>query len=310
MEQENENHNGRDDHLLTEGNGERPNRFVDQASSIVDDLNFDTFQAGFDLLDFFFDAFDDVAWVFTESHHNHASNRFRAIQVDGTAAEFWPELDVSQITNPNRNSVTSSDHRCFNIFDGLSDIVVRSDETTTSNDVFHAARLDRFGTHIKVRFSNSLHELVERDLVETKSVRVDFNLILPDITAHAGDFTDARNGLQFIFHHKVLQASKFRQVGVFSGLKRVIKNLAETGRIGSECRRDAFRQSRGCSPQLFRHSGPGPIKIRMVFECDLDKAVAEQALAANGFCFRDSEHRDRERVGNLIFDVLGRSARP
>ena len=48
----------------------------------------------------------------------------------------------------------------------------------------------------------------------------------------------------------------------------------------------------------------------MVFECHLDKAVAKKAFAANRFCLRDCEHRDRERVGNLIFDVLGRSARP
>ena len=118
--------------------------------------------------------------------------------------------------------------------------------------------------------------------MKAKLVGVDFDLVLANVTADRRDLADPFDRLQLVLHNEVLQTAKFGQPHTFLGwLKRVVVNLPQSGGVWSKLRDDAIGQLRGRTSELLRNSTACPIEVNFVLERDLDKAVAEHALATH-----------------------------
>ena len=76
--------------------------------------------------------------------------------------------------------------------------------------------------------------------VPTRYPQSNRDLILAYVSAHAGNFADAGNGLQLIFHDEVLQAAEFGQVHAGWRFKHIVEDLAQAGCIGTERRHNAI----------------------------------------------------------------------
>ena len=68
--------------------------------------------------------------------------------------------------------------------------------------------------------------------MKAKLVRIDFDLILANVTADRRDLADPFDRLQLVLHNEVLHAAKFCEPHAFLGwLKRVVVNLSQSGRV-------------------------------------------------------------------------------
>ena len=98
----------------------------------------------------------------------------------------------------------------FDIGKGLVRPFVRTDEAAAANDELHPTGFNRLRTYVDVRVLDGFDQSIEWDVMKTQLVGINFDLVLADIAAHAGNFADSRHGLQLVFHHEVLQASQAR----------------------------------------------------------------------------------------------------
>ncbi len=108
--------------------------------------------------------------------------------------------------------------------------------------------------------------------------------------------------------HPVLQRAQFRERHLL-GDDRILIDPADTGRVRTERRRDAGRQTLGRGIEIFEHAASRPIGIGAVLEDDVDEGDAEEGEAAHHLRPRHGQHRRRQRIGDLIFDDLRRLPR-
>ena len=62
--------------------------------------------------------------------------------------------------------------------------------------------------------------------------------------------------------------------------------------------------------QVFDDARARPVEIRAVLEDDEDIRIAEHRLRAHGLDMRRSQQAGDDRIGHLVFDDVGRLARP
>ena len=118
--------------------------------------------------------------------------------------------------------------------------------------------------------------------MKTQLVWIDFDLVLANIATDRSDFANPLDGLQVVFDHEVLQASELRQVHAGFGRNQyIIENLPQACRIGAKLRNNTLRQLRRGGSQLFRNATSCPVKVDLIFERHLHKAVSEHAFPAN-----------------------------
>ena len=88
-------------------------------------------------------------------------------------------------------------------------------------------------------------------------------------------------------------------------LQRVPEHLAEGRRIRSECRGDARRQRpRWQAVELLDDARTRPVELDVFLEDDVDRAETEYGVAPHVLHAGHAEQRDRQRVADLVIDVL------
>src|SRR5690625_5880840 len=136
------------------------------------------------------------------------------------------------------------------------------------------------------------------------------------MTANTGYFTDAFGGYRAETHGPVLQAAQFVQVpaarriafGVAS-LKRVPEHLAQGGGIRPQGGLNAGGQGiRGQTGELFQQARAGPVKPYALIENHRNTGKTKHGQAAHIPYARHAHQGGAERVGDLVFHVLGRTA--
>ena len=90
----------------------------------------------------------------------------------------------------------------------------------------------------------------------------------------------------------------------------VLIDPTDTGSVGAKSRRDPFRQLAADPLHVLQHSAARPVDVRAVLEDDVNKRVAEHRLSTHGFHPWCRKQGRNDRVGNLVFDELGATARP
>ena len=124
---------------------------------------------------------------------------------------------MRDIADADWDAFTLEDHGLFNVGNRFGLISVGTKKAFTTNDKLHASRFDRLCPDVKVGPLDRHGQLVQRDVVETKFVRVDFDLILPNIATNRRDFADTFDRLQFVLDDEVLQAAKLGEIHAFFG---------------------------------------------------------------------------------------------
>src|ERR1051325_5896241 len=87
----------------------------------------------------------------------------------------------------------------------------------------------------------------------------------------------------------------------------VLVNPADSGRVGTDYRVDAFGEHAFDRIQIFNDAGAGPINVRAVFENDVDERLSEHRLAPHEFHFWSGDETRGNRVRNLVLDQVGRA---
>ena len=92
--------------------------------------------------------------------------------------------------------------------------------------------------------------------------------------------------------------------------ERVFENPADAGRVRADHRIHAFRQRAAHRVQIFDHARARPVDVGAVLENDVDERFAEHRFAADEFHFRRGDEDGGNRIGDLVFDQIGRAAFP
>ena len=83
---------------------------------------------------------------------------------------------------------------------------------------------------------------------------------------------------------------------------------ADTGGVRPQARGYPGRQSAGNKIQIFENPRAGPVQIGSVLENDVDEGKTEKRVAPDHLGKGDAQHGRGQRVGDLVFDHLGRLA--
>src|SRR4030088_213595 len=92
--------------------------------------------------------------------------------------------------------------------------------------------------------------------------------------------------------------------------ERVLVNPTNASGVRSDDRIDTFWQGTSHRVQIFDYSRPGPINVRTILKDDVNERFTEHRFTANKFNLRRRNKFGRDRVGNLIFNQVGRTAFP
>ena len=196
---------------------QRRHRLVDQSAAIVDAVDGHSLQRWRYRGNLGFHAVDDDSRILAVSHHDHAANRFGSVVIQCTATKIRANLHIGNVADANGNSVTLHDDGVLDVLDRFVFVTARAEEPLAADDELHAGRFDCLSTDVQVRSLDRHRQLVERYVVKAKLVRIDFDLILANVTADRRDLADPFDRLQLVLHNEVLHAAKFCEPHAFIG---------------------------------------------------------------------------------------------
>ena len=92
--------------------------------------------------------------------------------------------------------------------------------------------------------------------------------------------------------------------------EHILIDPTRTGRVRADRRMHIGRKPAGNRLQILHNPRTGPINVGPVFEDNKNIRIAEHRLRAHGFDVRRCEQRGHNRVGDLVFDDVGRFTFP
>ena len=259
-------------------------------------------QPGLERRDLLLDPLDDVDGADPVARDHDAPDRlFRAFD-QGTGPEGIADLHLGDLADEDRHAVLGAD-------DDLLDIAQALDEPQAADDRPGAARLDDIAADVAVAPHHRVDDGGERDAEGAQAVRVDVDLILPDDAPDARHLGDAWHGVELIADEPVLERPQVPE-RVALPLDRVPEDVADAGGVRAERRHDARRQRLRDQVQPLQHPRAGEVEVDRVLEDDVDHREAKGRGRPHHAHAGQPLEADRERVGDLVLDLLRRAARP
>ncbi len=310
MEQE-KNDDNRDEHgLLGQRVLERVERAVNQFAAVIKGFDADARrQARRNLRNLGFHVADDLHRVFAGAHDNDAADGFVPADVKRAAPEIAADLHGRHVLEINRRAAALRQ-------DDVLQIRIGIDEADAAHDKFHPVFLNHLAADVQIALLYGVHDHLHRHVHRAHPQRRDINLILPHESADARDFRHAGNGVELITHEPVLNRAEPAQIvaAVWRELRVnveiILVNPAETGRIRAEHRRDPGGHRAAEIIQPLQHARPREIIVNLVIENNRDEREAEHGIGADGLHARESLQIHRERICDLILDLLRAAPRP
>ena len=240
---------------------------------------------------------DDFQGIAAVAHDDNAGDDLsRAVEVRGAAPDVRTEHDLTDIPDADRRAILT----CKN--DAL-DVPGRLGVTAPANHVLGPGRLEQACADLTVAGTHRIRHAGDRDPVGAQAIRIDVDLILLSEPAERCDLGHARNRFQVILEIPVLVRAQLRQtVPARFVLQDVLKNPAQTGRIGTDLGFDPRGQPRGRAGEVLECPGACPIDIRALFEDHVNVRETEVRDAADRSNPRGAGHRGNDRIGDLVFD--------
>ena len=149
----------------------------------------------------------------------------------------------------------------------------------------------------------------ERQVVGAQPVRIDVDLVLLDIAADRGDLGDAGDGVELVADEPVLERAQLAQ-RLRRALDRVPEDVPDAGGVRAERRRHARGQALGDEAHALEDARPREVQIDVVLEDDVDHREAERRLRPHDPHAGQTLQVDRERIRDLVLDLLRAVAGP
>ena len=312
----------RDQHLLNQREGQGVECLVDELRAVVERHDFHSCDRAVlhraapepygDFVDLLANALDDRKGVLAKADDHHPAHGFGASIVESTPPARRAKRNPSNVPNSNRSVLSGRD-------DHVLEIRTLTNEAETANDVFDTIDFYRARTRVEIRVLDGLGDLANRDVVREHGLRVDIDLVLTDVPADGGNFRDPGNRLERVTNVPVLDRTELIQtersgndIPVFVlRLQGIPIHLAEGCGIGTQRWRGIIRQG-ACwkRSELLEHTGAGPVEVDVFFEDDVDAGESEHRRAADRAHAGDAQQSSRQGIGDLVFEVAGRSSRP
>ncbi len=146
------------------------------------------------------------------------------------------------------------------------------------------------------------------DPVGREPVGIHGDLVLLLEAADRGDLGHSRHRLQRVAQRPVLEGAQLVQrVRAGAVHQRVLEDPAHAGGIGTQLRRYPLGQPGLDLGEVLEHPRARPVDVGAVLEDHVHVGEAEVGEAANRLDLRRAEQRGDDRVGDLVFDDVGRA---
>ena len=240
------------------------------------------------LLELFAYAFHDHLRVGTcQTQHQTLHGFPLAALRDNAIAGDRPDLDLGQVSQPNRRSILHGDH------DGTQ--ILQAGDAAFAADQQHFVALAKPACAIVavVRLNRVFH-LRDRHTTGGHAHGIGDDFVSSDDTTQCVDIGNAGNGAQRGPDDPVEQAAPFCK-GQCVALDGEHIHFPEGGRNRCHATRNTCWQTRTQPAQAFADLLARPIDIGPVLEVDrhIDQAIFGDR--AQDFCFRDTEHLHFDR---------------
>ena len=289
--------------LLDQRTPERPDRLLDQGGPVVERGDRDAGrQARPDLLDARLDGIDDCLGVDAGPGDDDAAHRLPGAADERRHPERVADLHVRHLLDVDGDTVRRANHDVLHVLG-------RSDEPDAADDEPRAVRLQDVAADVDVARAHGGDDVAERNAVAPEPVGIDVDLVLLDVAADRGHLRHARHRVELIADEPVLQAAQFAE-RMRRAVERVPEDVADPGRVRSEGGHHARRQGPADEAEPFEDPRPREVEIDLVLEDDVDHREAERRLRAHGTDAGESLEIGRQRIRDLILDLLRAVARP
>ena len=306
--QENDVGQGDEDDLLDQRVLERADGIVDQLAAVVERLDGDALgQARRDEFELLLHPLDHRLGIFAGTHHDGATDRFLAVDVERPAPEIAADLDGRDVFQVDWRALHRLHRHEFQI-------LLRSHEPDATQHEFRAVLFDDFSSHVEVGVLNRGHYLHQRHVRRAHLRRGELDLVLLHEAADARDFRDALNAGELVAEVPILERAEFREIIAavlrFGGIdiEVVLIDPTEARRVRTELRRDASGHRALQEVQPLQHPGPGEVGIDAILEDDGHQREAEHRGRAHLFHPGLPLQSAAERKGHLVLHLLRAAA--
>jgi hypothetical protein len=152
-------------------------------------------------------------------------------------------------------------------------------------------------------------ELAERHAVSAETLGVHIHLPFAGHAPDGSDLRDARDGRQLVADVPVLDRAKLAEISAFA-FDRVPEDLAERRRVRREIGHDAGRQRRSRGGETLEDARPCRVVVGLVPEDHANHRVVRLARRADGLDSREALQAHRERIRDLVLDLLRAAPHP
>ena len=147
-----------------------------------------------------------------------------------------------------------------------------------------------------------------RDAIGAQPVGIDVDLVLAHHAADARHLGHARHGVELVADEPVLDRAQIPQ-RVAPALDGVPEDVADARRVRPERRHDARGQRLREQVEPLEHARAREVEVDVVLEDHVDHREAERRRRADDPHARQPLQAHRERVRDLVLDLLRRAAR-
>src|SRR5207244_5259009 len=183
--EKNNTHERDHDAFLNQLFAQRRDSAPDQLAAVVSRHDAHTgWQGRLDLVDFLFDAINDVERVLAVTHHDDPANRLAfAVQFRDSAPDIAAKMHGAHVLHVNRCAFIDFQHNVFDIGDAF-------DVAAATHEIFRGRDLESLAAYVGVAGFDRADDLAERDVVGDERVWIELDLIL---LYEATDRRDLRN---------------------------------------------------------------------------------------------------------------------
>ena len=258
-----------------------------------------------DFSDLRLDPVDDVERVLAVAHdHDTADGLAFTVPLRDPFAQIGTIRHDPQIAHEHRRAIVGRDGDLLDIRQG-------PDVADSSHQVVCAGHFQHPAAYLIIAGPDPVDDGLQGDVQSQQAVWIQPDLILSNETTDRRDFGDPRHGLERIANLPVLQASQIGQVEVMAAINQdILIDPTGSRSVGADNRMYAGGQLACQLLHVFEHSAARPIDVSPVLEDHEHIRVVEHGLRPNRLHVRRGKHGRYDRIGNLIFDYVGRLPHP
>lgn len=184
------------------------NGAVDQARAVIGRNNLDTvWQARFQFGKFDTHTLDNLAGILALAHNDNASGDLPfAVQLGNSAPHVGANWDSRHVADGDGNAACSASHR------NRTKIIERLKIACRARNILGLGQFDHGPAGFLIGARERRAHVRRAHAVRGELLRIDYDLILPDHPADAGNFGDAGHGLQSKAQEPVLDAAELCEV--------------------------------------------------------------------------------------------------